>query len=208
MEHYAHAVAELDALEITRGGLFLDTGHSDPIRPFVRAYRALPAKKFETVGLSTDPIAVRTLLCDNRRYLYLVNREYYPVTAELNIINMTGTVTDLASNQSMEVPARWSITLGPYQLRSFSLSPDVQVQAFDAAIPEDIAEQLHKQTEAAFRQIEFLRNNNITLPIGTEKMIPKLREAQTNKQYARLRRVLNCYILRKCGQLEEKNKSK
>lgn len=53
MEQYAHSVAELDALRITRGGLFMDKCHTDELRRFALAYRALPRKKFETVSQKT-----------------------------------------------------------------------------------------------------------------------------------------------------------
>ncbi|MCX6624780.1 MAG: family 10 glycosylhydrolase, partial [Acidobacteria bacterium] len=60
-EHYAHAMAEFDALRITRGGLYLDKAHSAQIRRFAAAFRVLPRQKFTTVGGSTDPVAVRFL---------------------------------------------------------------------------------------------------------------------------------------------------
>ena len=83
LEPYAHAVADLDACRITRGGLFLDKAHTEAIQQFARAYRALPRQKFDTVGTSTDPVAVRTLVHDGRRYFYAVNRDYYPVKVDV-----------------------------------------------------------------------------------------------------------------------------
>jgi hypothetical protein len=53
LEPYAHAVAELDALRVTRAGLFLDKAHGDELRRFAAAYRALPRKKLERVGGTT-----------------------------------------------------------------------------------------------------------------------------------------------------------
>jgi len=206
MEHYAHAVAELDALEITRGGLFLHTGHSELIQPFARAYRALPAKKFETVGNTTDPVAVRTLLCDNQRYLYLVNRDYYPVAVELNLKKEAGKAMDLSTGESIEAPARWTVTLSPYQLRSFSLSPDTQVQSFETEIPGEIAKSLDRRLEASLRQTDLLPKS--ALPVGTEAMVAKLKDAHAKKQYAWLRRGLDSYILRKCAERAGKIESK
>ena len=42
----------------------------------------------------------------------------------------TGKATDLATNQEVEAPSRWPITLDPYQLRSFGLAPAVDVADF------------------------------------------------------------------------------
>ena len=44
LEPFAHAVAELDAQRITQGGLFMDRCHTDELRQFALAYRALPRK--------------------------------------------------------------------------------------------------------------------------------------------------------------------
>jgi hypothetical protein len=80
LEPYAQAVADLDACRITRGGLFLDKAHSQQLQQFARAYRALPRRRFTTVGSSTDPVAVRTLVRDNRRYgLERHQRQWLPV---------------------------------------------------------------------------------------------------------------------------------
>ena len=164
LQPYADVLAKYDTLSLRRGGLILDTGHAELIQSFALAYRALPAKKFETVGDSTDPVAVRTLVCDGKRYLYLVNRHHKPVSVEVQLKLRDGLPTapptrlqvssssqeetsgqqsgrvgrpdhnigtfkalDLATNQDVEAPARWPIPLGPYQLRSFGLAPEVEV---------------------------------------------------------------------------------
>lgn len=127
LQPYADALAKYDTLSLRRGGLTLDTGHAELIRPFAMAYRALPARKFETVGASTDPVPVRTLVCDGKRYLYLVNRRHQPVSVEVRLDKTTGKATDLATNQETEAPARWPVALGPYQLRSFALAREVKV---------------------------------------------------------------------------------
>jgi hypothetical protein len=101
LEHYAHAVAELDACRITRGGLFLDKAHTEQIQRFAQAYRALPKEKFETVGTSTDPVAVRTLVRDDRRYFYIVNRDFYPIELEVTFSKAPGEVLDLLTNKTL-----------------------------------------------------------------------------------------------------------
>ena len=119
MEHYAHAVAELDACRIMRGGLYLDKAHTEMIQKFALAYRALPAEKFQTIGETTDPVAVRTTVREGQCYLYLVNRDYFPVPVEIQM-NTPSRAIDLAANRAIEAPAPWPITLGPYELRSFA----------------------------------------------------------------------------------------
>jgi hypothetical protein len=97
------------------------------------------------VGAATDPVAVRTLVSDGKRYLYLVNRHHRPVSVKVRLDKATGKATDLGTNQETEAPARWPVALGPYQLRSFGLPTEVEVAGFTtppAAIlfsPEDSA---------------------------------------------------------------------
>ena len=202
MEHYAHAVAELDACRITRGGLFLEPVHTEQMQRFARAYRALPARKFESVGASTDPVAVRTLTREGRGYLYLVNREYYPVTVELTLTS-AAKVTDLASQETLDAQPLWRLTLGPYELRSFTLDGSVEVSGFTASAPPDIVAQLKNDAETALQQIERLRAASAVLPAGTERMAADIRVAIETGRYAWLRRALHSYIIRKCGQLSD-----
>ena len=115
LEYFAHAVAELDACRVTSGGLFLDTAHADEMQRFARAYRALPAEKFETVGGRTDPVAVRTLVRDGCRYLYLVNRDYYPISVTLKLA-AAAKATDLATGKAVEAPTSWGRGTWPVRI--------------------------------------------------------------------------------------------
>ncbi|HOD48709.1 MAG TPA: family 10 glycosylhydrolase [Candidatus Hydrogenedentes bacterium] len=200
MEHYAHALAELDACRITRGGLFLDPVNTGQLQQFARAYRALPAKKFETVSASTDPVAVRSLTYNGRQYLYLVNREYYSVAVELALTD-AAQATDLATQQAAGVQPQWPVTLGPYELRAFMLDNTAKVSGFAASAPDHIVARLKSDAEAALEQIARLRAANAQLPTGADRMEADIRAALEAGHYAWLRRALHSYIIRKCGQL-------
>jgi hypothetical protein len=158
MRHYANAVARFDPLVLSRGGLTLDRGHADLVRPFALAYRALPAKKFETLGPSTDPVAVRTLVDEGRRYLYLVNREYYPIGVELRLTSPAGKATNLATGQAVDVGPQWKVTLGPYEMQSFALAPESQVAGFTAAPSPDVVAQLTREAAAVLEKIRAGRS--------------------------------------------------
>jgi glycosyl hydrolase family 10 len=200
MEQYAHALAELDACRITRGGLFLESVQTERVQRFAKAYRALPDQKFETVGPSTDPVAVRTLKKEDQRYLYLVNREYYPVTTKLHLSESTE-ATDLATKQTLKVQPEWEIVLGPYELRVFALVGEGTVPGFTVSVPQKIATGLIEDARAALKQIQDLQAAGTSLPAGTERMAGEIRMAMKTKHYAWLRRALHSYIVRKCGQL-------
>ena len=201
MEYAVHALAELDACRITRGGLFLDTAHTEEIQSFVRAYRALPAQKFQTVGTSTDPLAVRTLLQDNRRYLYIVNREYYPIEIKLILKNSNGKAIDLATNSVVDAPDTWHLIIGPYGLNSYALPSDVNIESFVVIPPKEIIAKLTSQAEQTLKRIEKMKRLGVTLPVGTDKMTNEIKNALQEGKYAWLRRALGSYIIRKCDEL-------
>ena len=197
LEHYAHALAEWDALRITRGGLFLDKAHTAEIQRFARAYRALPAAKFETVGASTDPVAVRTLVQDGRRYLYLVNRDCAPVEVEVTFAAAPVEVLDLATGERAPASASWRLVLGPYQLRSLALAADVAVLDARATVPAEVTAALAAEAATALEAMDAARAGGLALP-GLEEMAAGIRCAAAEGRWAWLRRALGSYVVRKC----------
>jgi hypothetical protein len=200
LEPFAHAVAELDACRITRGGLFLDKAHTEATRQFAGAYRALPDETFETVGATTDPVAVRTLLHDGSRYVYLVNRDYYPVDIALTFDSAPNPVRDLASGKDCEAAQRWSLTLGPYELRVFTVIAKSNLTGFVASPPAAIVAQLTSDAHAALRAIAETRARGYAVP-GMDVLESGLTSALAEGRLAWVRRALTSYIVRKCAAL-------
>ncbi|HOZ49491.1 MAG TPA: hypothetical protein PLO37_16155 [Candidatus Hydrogenedentes bacterium] len=198
LEPYAHAVAELDATRITRGGLFLDKAHTEALQEFARAYRALPREKFETVGAQADPVAMRTLCKDGRRYVYVVNRDYYPVEVRVEFDAKPSGLRDLASGERIDASECWVISMGPYALRSFSVDEGVGVVGFTASVPPEIAAGLAQQAEAAFGRFAEARSSGKHIP-GMDELERDMRDALAQGRFAWLRRALTGYIVRKVG---------
>ena len=201
LEPFTHALAELDACRITRGGLFVDTGHAALMQGFAKAYRTLPAEKFETIGGSTDPVAVRTLVSGEKRYLYLVNREYYPVKVRLKLGKNTNQITDLVTNRTIKTSAGYDITLNPYELCSLGMDSKAVIEGFSATPPEKIVAQLKRIFNEATANVGLLDMNKIELPIGTAKLLSEIRVGIEEKRYAWVRRALDSYPIRKCEEL-------
>jgi hypothetical protein len=197
LEPYVQAVADLDACRITRGGLFLDKAHSEMIQQFARAYRALPRAKFTTVGTTTDPVAVRTLVRAGRRYCYAVNRDYYPVKLDVTFNVKPMAAEDLATGQKIDLPQQWLFTLGPYELRSFALAPDAEIVRFQATPPEQIARALKEEADLALTALDKARKAGKPLA-GMDAMEQQIRAAVGDGRLAWLRRALTSYIVRKC----------
>ncbi len=198
LEQYAHAVAELDACRITRGGLFLDKAHSAELRGFATAYRCLPAETFVTVGTSADPVTVRTLVPngEDRRYVYLVNREPYPVMANV-ALSQAATFLELATGTSLPAPREWQMELGPYELRSFATAPDVQITGFTVGVPAQIAAQYEQDAASALQAIANARQEGHFLA-GLDEIEAQLRTSLAERRFARLRHLLTGYHVRKC----------
>lgn len=199
LEPYAHALAELDACRITRGGLFLDKAHSAALRQFAAAYRALPNVKFEAVGAASDPVAVRTLVHDGVRYIYAVNRDYYPVALELLFDGSVDAIHDLAANTPIAAGQSWPTTLGPYELRVLSIPKEYGVKGFSTRVPPEIAADLAARAAVAFQSFEQLRAQGNHIP-GMDLLEVRIREALAEGRYAWLRRALSGYIVRKAGE--------
>ena len=206
MEPYAHAVAELDACRITRGGLFLDKAHGDQIRRFALAYRALPAQTFDAVGDTTDPVAVRTIVADGRRYFYAVNRDYFPVAVEFAFDAAQLDVTDLTTGEASAMPERWTITIGPYELRSFATAPDASLTGFVATAPPDVTESLLRRAHDALQALDDVRAMGRWLP-GMDEVEAGIRSAMSDGRLAWLRRALTGYVVRKCDELRGREQS-
>lgn len=200
MEHYAHAVAELDACRIMRGGLYLDKAHTALVQQFALAYRALPAEKFQTVGDRTDPVTVRTRIHGGRCYLYLVNRDYFSVPVEIQMSTPCRAI-DLAANRAIDAPAPWSITLRPYELRTFALPPEVKVIGFTAAPPAGIVAQLTNDANEALKHISNARAAGKTLPAEIDHVATVIRKTLQQGRTAALRRALSSDVIKKCREL-------
>ncbi len=196
LEPYAHAIAELDACRITRGGLFLDKAHGEEVRRFARAYRALPRRKFATVGKTTDPVAVRSLRLNDVLYFYVVNRDYYPVTVTVTFKQGPNGLRDLATGSTVGASQQWTLTLGSYELRSFSAEGQTEIIDCASAAPEAIVRSLTEEARQTLESFANVRGAGRFIA-GMDDMDRKIRSALAENRWAYLRRTLSGYISRR-----------
>lgn len=192
MEPYAHALAELDACRITRGGLFLDKAHTDELRRFAAAYRALPRRKLRQVGAGIDPVAVRQGEDNGRRVFYLVNREYYEIPVEVRFSGAPAALTDLATGEALPAGERWSVTLGPYELRVLAVPLTVEVTGFAATPPAGITADLSARAGEVLAALESVRASGWVVP-GAAELQDELPAALAESRLAWVRRALGSY---------------
>lgn len=195
MRHYANAVARFDPLVLSRGGLTLDRGHAHLLRPFALAFRALPAKKFETVGASTDPVTVRTAVDGGRRYVYLVNREYYPSNVIVTLSNAKGETVDLSGNDKLPTTKTWKLTLGAYELKSFALAPEVGIAEFTAMQPDRITTQLTGDAKRVLAKVKAEVAAGRDVPKQVTETTGVLQDKLNCKEWAVVRQLLESAAL-------------
>ena len=166
------------------------------LREFSLAYTALPAQKFETVGTVTDPVVLRYCLCDGKSYFYIVNREYYPVKVEVQFSQQPTELIDLATAEPIATQKVFSVTLGAYELKSFSAESPLEISGFKATVPQDIADSLIQQGKNAIQCMDSVRDSGKII-IGMDGMEKQIKEAIGLRRFAWLRRALTSYIVRK-----------
>ncbi len=190
MRHYANAIARFDPLVLSRGGLTLDRGHAHRLRPFAQAFRALPARKFETVGQRTDPVTVRTVIDGGNRYVYLVNREYYRNDVSVNLSNAQGETVDLVDNTRRPTVETWKLRLEAYELRSFMLSPEVGITGFAATPPGDVTARLTRDIESVVAKVQAAEADGKGVPRDVARHVDVLQEKLGGKEWAVVRQLL------------------
>lgn len=117
LEAFAAPLRHSDALGISKGGFLVGTyGMEDAIRPFVQAFKALPAVKFDT--LVAGDVTVRQRRFDGRSWFYAVNTTGERRQVRLEIPSVA---TDLVSGERLG-KGSCAIALEPWELKSYVMS--------------------------------------------------------------------------------------
>ena len=117
-----------DVLGFTKGGFLIGTyGMEDVLVPFARAFRALPAKRFEDVAGNPEAVKLRMLQHDGKTWFYAVNTGDEPAALTMKLD--TPLVTDLLTFATPSELSGMTLTvkLQPYQLRSFSAPSEAHI---------------------------------------------------------------------------------
>ena len=119
LRHFVLPLRYSDVLGLSKGGFLIGTyGMEDVLVPFVQAFRALPAVKMADVG-GDEFVKVRAADFDGRRYSYVVN-----TSGETRTVTFANPADaeDLVSGRRL-ASGRQTLTLDPYELRSFATAP-------------------------------------------------------------------------------------
>lgn len=115
MRHYVLPLRYTDLLGITKGGFLIGSYGMEPLlTPFIKAFRALPAKRFHDLPGGSDFIKARALEYGGAFWFYVVNTHHVPGTVKISV---NGECTDLVTGGKQN--GSFELALAPYELRSF-----------------------------------------------------------------------------------------
>ena len=115
LEAFAVPFRHVDPLGLSKGGFLVGTyGMENEIRPFIQAFRALPAVVFKAVQESD--VTVRSQEFDGKMWFYAVNTTGERRKVELEV---NGVFRNLVSGAEL-AQGRRTLELEPWELRSFS----------------------------------------------------------------------------------------
>ncbi len=184
LENHVFALNNLDALTITKGGFLVGTlGIEDKVGRFAKAFRALPAVKFDDVAGLVDPVRVRQKVVDGSNFFYVLNRLPYPVEAELRLVGAEA--VDLVSGDKSS-DGRLLFKLRPYDLRAFR-QPDAQsrVSGGSVTVSAEVLAGLTKGVEEAQARFRDMAAASEDSP-AVKPYLDLARKCLLDKAYARL----------------------
>jgi len=134
---YALAMADHDTAFFVNGGSGWIFGTPAVMQPFLREYRALPARPFTSFAGGRDPVAVWQRSEPDGLWFYAVNRLPVPLQVVLRL-DQPGEVRTLATGEAAPTPGgALSFTLAPYMLKGFRAGPAARLTACTAKAPAD-----------------------------------------------------------------------
>jgi len=208
LEYYANCLANLDVRYITDGGITLTTlGHEDALREFIRAYRTIPAEPFPIFNEVNDPLCVRARQREDGYCFYLVNREFYPVTAQLSFdADGPFDLLDLPNDTTDQVQDATTVTVGPFRVLSFRAPRGVALEDVSVSVPpERLAwlEQEMNEFKRRVREVRELGFDDRRLEKEIAWAAQEVDRAWNEKRYSRLRHLLSGFHARKLRRILE-----
>jgi hypothetical protein len=179
LEYYVLAANNFDALDITKGGYVIGTlGTEQWVGGFARAFRALPAVRFDDVGGLEDPVRVRQAVVDGKAYFYILN--CVPVAVDVSVeLASRAQVMDLVLERPVGGSGCLQVRLQPYELRSY-VSASGQPAVLRGAVCADV--EFVRDLEAQVRKAESRAAGDLHLKLAQDCL--------SQGRYSRLFRLL------------------
>lgn len=132
MRHYVMPLRFCDVQTFNKGGFLIGTlGMEDELRAFAKAFRTLPATRFEDVPGSTEEVKARRWSDGKKTWLYVVNTSEKNVAVALRCGGSDA--TDLVENRTVAPDAKGTMTIpiAPYRLKTFAIDGDASIRVLE-----------------------------------------------------------------------------
>lgn len=194
LENMAHVLAASDPQRIVHGWWgSSDNGCISQFATFYAAYRSIPAVPFREVPGADDPVVVRYYHGKGESFVYLVNREYYPVHCHLELSGVNTFVH--TQNGSVfkpvrgEAGARLDIDLDPYAVMCLQGDGVVAISGTSFVVPDSVVNGLTGDLRR-FRAMIKRKNRDGGNTTVDEMVRKKAEDALAARKYSRLHYLL------------------
>jgi len=171
LELYAMLMADSDCSFIGNGGNGWLFGTPKIVTPFLKEYRAIPAKQFKQSVKFSDPVAVWSLQEQNTFYFYTVNRLPYAIKVSVELDN-AGEIVSAASN--VKIGKSWlgfgntiSFELPAFMMKSFKTSgQQVAIKDVEVILPDNEIDKLKSMMGFAEKLLANLEKRRMAIELS------------------------------------------
>jgi len=192
LEYYAHAVAAIDAKEITFGGLLIGTyGHEEELRQFSNAFTSLPSEKFETLAGNSDVVVLRRLEKGEDIYFYIVNTEPTDIEVSVAFDEEKAVVLELGKENPREFKLSdysLSCKLQSYELKAYRVISGAKPVHIHIKPAGELSERIRK-AEGMLSRANSIKDGGRWL----SWLIEELNDCIDNSRHGRLRHIFRSY---------------
>ncbi|OGV73322.1 MAG: hypothetical protein A3K19_14315 [Lentisphaerae bacterium RIFOXYB12_FULL_65_16] len=193
-EFFTHVLAEYDPQRITHGWWGCpDNGNIAEAQRFYAAFRSIPAVKFEDVLGAEDPVRVRYWHGNGESFVYLVNRESYPVQYSMSLTGVT--VFTHTQDGSVLSPVadgdhcRLDIALPSYDVTCLRGKGTVGILGTTFSVPEPVVRELEEDLDRLGKAIAAAEGSGADVT-AVEAVQVLAQEALEARRYAQFRHLL------------------
>ncbi|MGE3407671.1 MAG: family 10 glycosylhydrolase [Pirellulales bacterium] len=149
-QRFVHSLATLDSQVLCDGGGMLPLGQDDSLADVVAAFRQLPAKPFDTLPNTPQPVTVRVLADGGQTHVYLANDSPWPTRVQIRVTSPEPFNPEELRGQAAAHPpdddGLWTVYLQPYDLAWGAFpSPKVVFGDPQVALSQQVAEDLESR---------------------------------------------------------------
>lgn len=166
---YIHSIATMDPYLVFDGGWTIPFGQEWATESIRKQLQKLPARPFQTIQTTAQPVITRLSRGKEKAYYYLVNDFPYPCQATVHLtVSKNADIINLKTNQSVKsAPSSkgtktHQVSLGAFGFQAFEIQdPQVQIKSITCNLNKsDLAHLKAKIDQKKNRLLELHRSMN------------------------------------------------